>query len=90
MVSRLQVSSLDTLRKLLRSVNSPLNDLIALGRLPRFSGLIIPFGGRPVLRKHILVEVQDDHIVVRVTGTSYAASYYKSQIRLNSTQDTYR
>lgn len=34
-------------------------------------------GGRPLLRKGFLVEVQDDHIVVRVTGTSYAASYYR-------------
>jgi hypothetical protein len=30
-----------------------------------------------LLRKGFLVEVQDDHIVVRVTGTSYAASYYR-------------
>jgi hypothetical protein len=29
------------------------------------------------LRKSFVVEVQDDHIVVRVTGTSYAASYYR-------------
>ena len=34
-------------------------------------------GGRPLLRKSFVVEVQDDHIVVRVTGTSYAASYYR-------------
>ena len=25
-----------------------------------------------------MVEVQDDYIVVRVTGTSYAASYYRT------------
>jgi hypothetical protein len=30
-----------------------------------------------LLRKSFVVEVQDDHIVVRVTGTSYAASYYR-------------
>lgn len=30
-----------------------------------------------MLRKSFVVEVQDDHIVVRVTGTSYAASYYR-------------
>ena len=30
-----------------------------------------------MLRKGLLVEVQRDYIVVRVTGTSYAASYYK-------------
>ena len=34
-------------------------------------------GGRPLLRKGFVVEVQDDHIVVRVIGTSYAASYYR-------------
>ena len=30
-----------------------------------------------MLRKRFLVEVQNDHIVVRVTGTSYAVSYYR-------------
>jgi hypothetical protein len=30
-----------------------------------------------VLRRVLLVEVQHDYIVVRVTGTSYAASYHK-------------
>lgn len=30
-----------------------------------------------MLRKGFLVEVQDDHIVVRVTGTSYVATYYR-------------
>ena len=35
-------------------------------------------GGRPLLRKGFLVEVQDDRpFVVRVTGTSYTASYYR-------------
>lgn len=34
-------------------------------------------GGDTLLRKSVVVEVQDDHIVVRVTGTSYAASYYR-------------
>jgi hypothetical protein len=43
--------------------------------LNRNNGLAL--GGRPLLRKGFLVEVQDDHIVVRVTGTSYAASYYR-------------
>ena len=45
-------------------------------------------GGDTLLRKSVVVEVQDDHIVVRVTGTSYAASCYrKSQTRLNSYLD---
>jgi hypothetical protein len=30
-----------------------------------------------MLRRELLVEVEHDHIVVRVTGTSYAASYYR-------------
>jgi hypothetical protein len=30
-----------------------------------------------MLRRELLVEVERDHIVVRVTGTSYAASYYR-------------
>jgi hypothetical protein len=30
-----------------------------------------------MLRRGFLVEVERDHIVVRVTGTSYAASYYR-------------
>jgi hypothetical protein len=29
-----------------------------------------------MLRRELLVEVEHDHIVVRVTGTSYAVSYY--------------
>ena len=37
----------------------------------------LALGGRPLLRKSFVVEVQDDLIVVRVTGTSYAASYYR-------------
>ena len=37
------------------------------------------FGGRPLLCKGFVVEVQDDHIIVRVTGTSYAASYYTTE-----------
>jgi hypothetical protein len=31
-----------------------------------------------MLRKGFLVEVQNDHIVVRVTGTSYAVSFYRA------------
>jgi hypothetical protein len=31
-----------------------------------------------MLRKGFMVEVEHDHIVVRVTGTSYAASYYRT------------
>ena len=30
-----------------------------------------------MLRRELLVEVEHDHIVVRVTGTSYAVSYYR-------------
>jgi hypothetical protein len=30
-----------------------------------------------MLRRELLVEVEHDHIVVRVTGTSYAISYYR-------------
>ena len=30
-----------------------------------------------MLRREFLVEVEHDHIVVRVTGTSYAASYFR-------------
>jgi hypothetical protein len=30
-----------------------------------------------MLRRGFLVEVEHDHIVVRVSGTSYAASYYR-------------
>jgi hypothetical protein len=30
-----------------------------------------------MLRRGFLVEVEHDHIIVRVTGTSYAASYYR-------------
>ena len=37
------------------------------------------FGGRPLLCRGFVVEVQDDHIIVRVTGTSYAASYYPTE-----------
>jgi hypothetical protein len=36
-----------------------------------------------MLRKGFLVEVQNDHIVVRVTGASYAASYFRTA---NSTE----
>jgi len=32
-----------------------------------------------MLRRELLVEVAHDHIVVRVTGTSYAISYYKDR-----------
>ena len=32
-----------------------------------------------MLRKSLLVEVQKDHIIVRVTGTSYFASYYRME-----------
>jgi hypothetical protein len=32
-----------------------------------------------MLRKSLLVEVQNDHIIVRVTGTSYFASYYRME-----------
>ena len=31
-----------------------------------------------MLRRELLVEVEHDHIVVRVTGTSYAISYYRT------------
>jgi hypothetical protein len=31
-----------------------------------------------MLRRELLVEVEHDHIVVRVTGTSYAVSYYRT------------
>ena len=31
-----------------------------------------------MLRKEFVVEVHSDHIVVRVTGTSYSASYYRA------------
>jgi hypothetical protein len=31
-----------------------------------------------MLRRELLVEVAHDHIVVRVTGTSYAISYYRT------------
>jgi hypothetical protein len=30
-----------------------------------------------MLRRELLVEVEHDHIVVRVTGTSYAVFYYR-------------
>jgi hypothetical protein len=33
-----------------------------------------------MLRRELLVEVEHDHIVVRVTGTNYAASYYRMTI----------
>ncbi len=33
-----------------------------------------------MLRKGFMVEVEHDHIVVRVTGTSYAAVYYRAGI----------
>jgi len=33
--------------------------------------------GATMLRRELLVEVEHDHIVVRVTGTSYAASYFR-------------
>jgi len=33
--------------------------------------------GAKMLRRELRVEVEYDHIVVRVTGTSYAASYYR-------------
>jgi cold shock protein len=36
-------------------------------------------GADQVLRRVLLVEVQHDYIVVRVTGTSYTASYYKPE-----------
>jgi hypothetical protein len=32
-----------------------------------------------MLRKGFLVEVQLDHIIVRITGTSYTASYYRME-----------
>jgi hypothetical protein len=38
---------------------------------------VSPSGGTKMLRRGFLVEVEHDHIVVRVTGTSYAASYYR-------------
>ena len=38
---------------------------------------VSPSGGTKVLRRGFQVEVEHDHIVVRVTGTSYAASYYR-------------
>lgn len=31
-----------------------------------------------MLRRRFLVEVKQDHIEVRVTGTSYLASYYRA------------
>ena len=40
---------------------------------------LIALGGTTLLRRSFVVEVEDDHIVVRVTGTSYAASYYKTE-----------
>jgi hypothetical protein len=39
---------------------------------------VTPSGGTKVLRRGFQVEVEHDHIVVRVTGTSYAASYYRT------------
>ena len=30
-----------------------------------------------MLRRELLVEVEQDHIVVRVTGTNYAVSYFR-------------
>jgi hypothetical protein len=40
-----------------------------------------------MLRKGFLVEVKHDHIVERVTGTSYAAQYFRSYFRMpNSTE----
>jgi hypothetical protein len=39
--------------------------------------------GEGMLRKGFMVEVKQDHIVVRVTGTSYAASYFRTP---NSTE----
>ena len=33
--------------------------------------------GATMLRRELLVEVEHDHIVVRVTGTSYAVSYFR-------------
>jgi hypothetical protein len=39
-------------------------------------GAAYSLGGRPLLCKGFVVEVQDDLIIVRVSGTSYSASYY--------------
>ena len=41
---------------------------------PKRDGLL--FGVLPLLCKGFVVEVQDDLIIVRVSGTSYSASYY--------------
>jgi hypothetical protein len=44
---------------------------------PRYAFCVLMNRSCNMLRRELLIEVEHDHIVVRVTGTSYAASYYR-------------
>jgi hypothetical protein len=46
-------------------------------RFPEVEAFAAMHPGATMLRRELLVEVEQDHIVVRVTGTSYAVSYFR-------------
>jgi hypothetical protein len=46
-------------------------------RPQKFNSVQLHLGATKMLRRGFVVEVQVDHLIVRVTGTSYVASFYR-------------